>query len=388
MSADGPYDPQARRDTPLALKLKARIRADGPISNWEFMRVCQQDPEFGYYRTRSAIGANGDFITAPEISQVFGELIGLWCAVVWEQMGRPPAINLFEFGPGRGTMLRDALRACKLVPEFLAALRITLIESNAALETIQRDALASMGVPFHWSATIKAARDAWRAGPSDGLPTIVLANEFLDTLVAGTLVFEGGEWVERHIGLDAFDRLAYVNLPWRFTVSKGKPVLRRTSRPPVEGDVFVEAVPPADIMAACHGTRGSSHVAALLIDYGQTTSAYGESMQAVREHRFEHPLTSPGEADLSIQVDFEAMSQWFDGFEKDGPISQTEFLGALGIAQRASRLMAANPTKANEIETGVARLMTPNGMGTRFKVLGVRSKGLPPLPGFPTTSGR
>jgi NADH dehydrogenase [ubiquinone] 1 alpha subcomplex assembly factor 7 len=383
-----PYDPEARRDTPLALKLKARIKAEGPISHWRYMEACQQDPEFGYYRTRSAIGAAGDFVTAPEISQVFGELIGLCCAIVWEQMGKPKEFNLVEFGPGRGTMLRDALRACRVVPDFRAAVRITLIESNAALEKVQRETLAAAGVPIVWFPSLRHATDKRRTGHIERRPGIVLANEFLDTLLAGVVVFEGGTWVERHIGLDADDRLVYVNLPW-VTKTTGKPhTLRHTPAPPSESDVFVSALPPSNVLSACISAIGSNQFAALMIDYGQTTAAYGEHVQAIRSHTFEHPLTSPGEADLSIQVDFEDTQRWFSFAEQDGPITQAEFLGSLGIMERASRLMAANPAKANTIETGVARLMAPNGMGTRFKVLGVRARGLPPLPGFPTNPAR
>jgi SAM-dependent MidA family methyltransferase len=124
------YDPNARRDTPLARKFKQRIRREGPISVAEYMQVCLQDPEHGYYVRQQAIGRSGDFITAPEISQVFGELIGLWSAVVWQQMGSPARMNVFELGPGRGTLMRDALRAAGKVPEFFEALSVHLVESN------------------------------------------------------------------------------------------------------------------------------------------------------------------------------------------------------------------------------------------------------------------
>jgi NADH dehydrogenase [ubiquinone] 1 alpha subcomplex assembly factor 7 len=353
------------------------------------MQACLHDEEHGYYRTRQAIGKAGDFITAPEISQVFGELIGLWCAIVWEQMGKPAVFNIVEFGPGRGTMMRDALRACRVVPDFLAAVRVTLIESNPELEKLQRETLGSAGVAITWFTSIDNARDKRRTGHIERKPGIVLANEFLDTLTAGTIVFSKGEWLERHVGLDARDRLTYVNQPWRFKTSKGKPKPRRLPGPPRDGDVLVEAVPPGDILVTLISTNGSDQCCALFLDYGHEATFYGDSVQAIRDHQFEHPLTSPGEADLSTQVDFEDMASWFSSgvWANDGPITQAEFLGNLGIMQRASKLMAANPTKANEIETGVARLMAPNGMGTRFKVLGVRSKDLPPLPGFPVPDG-
>ena len=158
------------RTTQLAAQIAHRIRSAGPLTVAEYMRVCLHDPAHGYYRTQHAIGRAGDFITAPEISQVFGELIGLWCAVVWQQMGAPSQLNLIELGPGRGTLMRDALRAVRLVPEFRAALRIELIESNAALVPIQRAALEDDDVPLRWSAAFE---------PGTG-PVIVIANEFLD----------------------------------------------------------------------------------------------------------------------------------------------------------------------------------------------------------------
>ena len=165
------------------------------------MQACLQDPEHGYYRRQPAIGRAGDFVTAPEISQVFGELVGLWCAVVWQQMGSPPAVRLIELGPGRGTLMRDALRAARLVPEFRAALHVELVESNAALEPVQRATLSGEGVPLRWSADIL---------PGAG-PAIVIANEFIDTLPVAQWVFRDGAWRARCVGLDAAGDLAFVD---------------------------------------------------------------------------------------------------------------------------------------------------------------------------------
>lgn len=370
------YDPDARRDTALALKLKARIRADGPLTIAQYMRACLYDPERGYYRTRLVIGRDGDFITAPEISQIFGELIGLWCVVVWQQIGSPKRFRLVELGPGRGTMMTDVLRATRGVAGFHPAARVSLVENNRALEKEQRNLLASSGVDIEWHHFPDAL-----SHPDDlVVPAIVIANEVLDCEPRDQIVRTESGWRERMVTLHAGGALAFA--PGAPAVQTGMvPFVQRTGRE-ADGDIF-EPTPR-------HWSRtimqGRPHVAALFIDYGHSELACGDTFQAVRAHRSEHPLTSPGEADLTMQVDFAAQRVLFgelpSPFRCDGPTTQAEFLGRLGIVERASRLMAANPAKAAAIETGVARLMAPNGMGTRFKAIGIRSAHLPPLPGF------
>ena len=380
MSGDPPYDATARRDTPLALKLKARIRAEGPITVAEYMHACLQDTEHGYYRTKAAIGRKGDFITAPEISQVFGELIGLWCVIVWRQMGEPAPFNLIELGPGRGTLMHDALRAAHVAPAFLKAASVHLVESSEALRKVQAETLNKSRIVWHeWIDELPSA------------PSIVIANEFLDTFPIEQLSgAKHDDIVEAVVGLkerivasDTDGRLVFA---WRSFVGEVSM--------PVEYSTLIEPIHETQDFPRLALFRAATELqplAALFIDYGHAVhDLSGDTLQAVRAHTFEHPLCSPGEADLSVQVNFADLQQRLSALpalSTDGPITQSEFLGNLGIMQRASRLMAANPAKANEIETGVARLMAPNGMGTRFKVLGVRSKGLPPLPGFPTPVG-
>jgi SAM-dependent MidA family methyltransferase len=369
------YDENARRDTPLAGKLKERIRRDGPISVAYYMDACLHDPEHGYYRRRPAIGAAADFITAPEISQIFGELIGLWCAVVWDGMGRPSSISLVELGPGRGTMMRDALRALRAAPDFLRSVQVVLCESSGALRAIQKETLADALVPVRW-------RDRWDAGDEGvlGRQAIVLGNEYLDAMPVDQYIRVAGGWAPRQVGLDAMDRLVFV---------QGEPISGDgaarssldTAHPNASlGDIAEEGsrfeIPPL---------LAFTTMACLFIDYGHTTSAAGNTLQAVRDHAYEHPLTSPGEADLTTQVDFDAFGRTLrqhDRLRIDGPVTQAEFLGRLGIMERASRLMAANPPHAAEIEMAVARLMAPTGMGTRFKAIGIRGPNLSPLPGF------
>lgn len=376
------YDPDARRDTPLASKLTRRIREDGPIGIREYMQSCLYDPEHGYYVHQPAIGKAGDFITAPEISQVFGELIGLWCAVVWQQMGSPARFNLVELGPGRATMLRDALRAAGKVPGFSAAANVQLIEPSRTLREVQSQALRAASVSFsHLDPP---------AVPSG--PSIFLANEVLDCIPVTQLQWcaaagTQGRWHERVVGLDEHGKLAFGlgrEVDWR---PQAVSLLPR----PRAGDIL-EDRNARGIVAGIGSTARSGPVAALLVDYGHVATDFGDTLQAVREHRYEHPLTSPGEADLTTQVDFAAFGAHVDEWNadagntrlvKDGPITQGEFLAALGAAERASRLMTANPLLAGEIEWGVARLLSPTGMGTRFKVIGLRSAQLPALPGFP-----
>src|SRR5690606_35814363 len=189
-----------QQPTPLALKLKERIRREGPLSVADYMRACLDDPEYGYYRRQPAIGAGGDFTTAPEISQTFGELIGIWAAVAWRAMGAPPRADLVELGAGRGTMMSDALRAARVVPGFLQAVELKLVESNASLREMQRQTLATAAqqASISWHEPLAPAIAGQR-------PTVVLANEFLDALPVRQLVFTGDGWRERCVGLDPED---------------------------------------------------------------------------------------------------------------------------------------------------------------------------------------
>jgi NADH dehydrogenase [ubiquinone] 1 alpha subcomplex assembly factor 7 len=363
--------PALRRETPLAEALIARIRRDGPIGVDRYMEVCLNDPVHGYYRRRRAIGRDGDFVTAPEISQVFGELIGLWCAVVWQQMGEPSTLRLVELGPGRGTLMADALRAARALPAFHDALQVHLVETSSELAVEQRAALQGERAPIEWDSDLDAQRHHG--------PLIVIANEFLDTLPVAQWTFHAGRWHSRCVGLDAAGRLAFVDgaAEERFYLPP------KTPAPMREGAVLETRAQAFAAWAQKLGALGGQ-LAALFIDYGHVGPALGDTLQATRAHRYDDPLAAPGESDLTAQVDFAAFAQAVTahGLACDGPVSQAEFLGQLGIAERASRLMSANPAKAAAIETAIARLMAPVGMGTRFCAIGVRSQALSPLPGL------
>jgi SAM-dependent MidA family methyltransferase len=266
--------------------------------------------------------------------------------------------------------MRDALRAVRLVPEFRAALSVELIESNVALVPIQRVTLEHDDVPLQWRAELE---------PGAG-PAIVIANEFLDTLPVAQWVFRDGAWCSRCVGLDAAGSLAFIDGAPQASVAVPAGV-----RPPQEGDILESrAVALADFAGQLAAI--GAPLAALFIDYGHAQPGLGDTLQAVSAHHYADPLQTPGEADLTSQVDFTEFAAATNarGLACDGPVPQGEFLGHLGIIERASHLMAANPAKAAQIETGIARLMAPGGMGSRFLVLGVRNRELAPLPALAT----
>jgi len=370
------YDPEERRNTPLARKLNERLKRDKWMLVGEYVWICLDDPVCGYYRGRAGIGAAGDFVTAPEISQVFGELIGLWSAVVWQQMGCPKPFRLIELGPGKGTMMRDALRAMRIVPGLLEAVEVLLIDTDPALIAAQRAALTELAVSVQWLGRIEDLQPA--------NATIVLGNEYLDTRGVQQYILSGGLVYERTVELDANDDFVFSckDKPESFDIER----LKREFGDLKDGTI-IESQPNVQPAGTLKRIAAAGPMAALFIDYGQTgvpEVSVGDSLQAVRQHRYEHVFTSPGEADLTAQVNFTEVAQnaLDAGMVVDGPTTQAEFLGRLGIIERASKLMGANPGKAGEIEAGVMRLMAPNGMGTRLKVIGIRSPNVAKLPGF------
>lgn len=356
--------------TPLARLLVERIVRDGPISVRDYMAACLHHPEHGYYRTRAAIGAGEDFITAPEISQVFGELIGLWAAVVWQQMGTPARVRLVELGPGRGTLMRDALRAAGAVPAFRRAIEVVLVEPNGALRAVQRETLAGIDAPLRWCADVDAL-----ATDGAAAPTIVLANEVLDVIAITQLQRADGGWVERGVGVNDAGRLVFGALG-----SASPPDIATETRP---GDI-VELRDTRVFTAPLRRIADAAPLAALFIDYGYVGPAVGDTFQAVRAQSYEDPLASPGAVDLTAHVDFAAFAAEVRalGLAVDGPRAQAAFLGTLGIVERTSRLMAANTAAAASLEAATARLIAPTGMGAYFKAIGLRSVNLAPLPGL------
>lgn len=364
------YDPRARRDTPLASKLKERIRRDGPLPLGDYMQACLGDDEHGYYVGREAIGAKGDFVTAPEITQIFGEIIGAWVAVTWQGMGAPSRFRLIELGPGRGTLMSDMLRVLGRVPPLLDVLSVEMIETSATLREKQQAALAGLTVPIAWHAAIPT---------KSSTPTIVVGNEFLDCIAPAFWIKGGEHWGRRTVVVDAAGQLQLGISEQPFA---GKQMEMRFPDA-AEGSVY-EEMQTAKLIDELSRIADRAPLAGLLIDYGSDDDALGDTLQAVRAHAWEHVLTSPGEADLTAHVKFSSWAEDLagEGLTIDGPVTQAEFLGRLGMMERASRLMSANPALAADIETGVSRVMAVPGMGDRFKALGLRSPQLPPPPGF------
>jgi len=359
-----------RQRTPLAEALAARIARDGPIPVSAYMDACLNDPEHGYYRTRRAIGAEEDFVTAPEISQVFGELIGLWAAVVWQQMESPERVRLVELGPGRGTLLADALRAVQKVPAFASAVDVVLVEPNDALQAVQRRTLAGLTVPMRWAADIAEVETA------SGGATIVVANEVLDVLPVTQLVRTADGWFERGIGMNDAGQFVFGMAGGAVAPASQVSVAR-------PGEI-IEQRSTDHVTENLRRLAQTGPLAALFIDYGYEGPAVGDTLQAIREQRYEDPLAAPGLADLTAHVDFTAFAADVRarGLAVDGPVPQAVFLGALGIVERTSHLMAANPAAAPTLEAATARLTAPTGMGTLFKAIGVRSASVSPLPGL------
>ena len=350
--------------TPLEAEIRRIIETDGPISVADYMRLCLGHPQHGYYVTRDPLGAQGDFITAPEVSQMFGELIGAWAAAAWQQMGAPREVRLIELGPGRGTLMADALRAAKAVPEFVDALSVHLVETSPMLRGAQQVKLAAATRPIAWHGQIEDVPEG---------PSIAIANEFVDALPADQLVKDRG-WHMRMVGI-VNDRLAFVVSP-----------------DALPGHIEVEA-PVGAIFESRHdqpiallAQRIVRHGgAALIIDYGHAATGFGDTLQAVLGHRYADPLADPGESDLTTQVDFAALARTARraGAQAQGPITQGDFLRRLGIAQRATRLKQnASPQQAADIDSALARLTAADQMGALFKVLAIADAKLVALPGF------
>jgi len=358
----------------LETEIRRRIGSSGPMSVAQYMALCLTDPKYGYYMRRDPLGARGDFITAPEISQMFGELIGLWAMAVWKLMGEPESVRLIELGPGRGTMMVDALRTAYAMPGFRKAVLVHMIEVSPTLEERQRRALSGVDMPTEWHKSLEQVPPG---------PAIILANEFFDALPVQQAVMCVDGWHERVVKLDEAGNLQFSNA--RDPIPLFEQMLPEALRDAGIGEIFEWR---ADQVALELGRRvARSNGAALVIDYGHTESAAGETLQAVGSHTFTDPLAVPGVVDLTAHVDFQALAQAAEsmGARAHGPVEQAVFLRNLGIDTRAAALRkAVPPAKAHEIDSAHARLTNTDrtGMGRLFKVVGFAHPKLGPLPGF------
>ena len=332
--------------SPLESEIRRLIAAAGPMPVAEYMRLCLTHPQYGYYLTRDPFGAGGDFITAPEVSQMFGELIGVWMAAVWRQMGAPENVRIVELGPGRGTLLLDALRAAKVVKGFREAIVLHLVEIGPVLRQMQQERLQASDVTTLWHTTL--------ADVPEGPSIIIIANEFIDALPVHQAVKQADGWHERIVEIGAGGGLTFglARDPLRLFEATLPPAVRQAP----EGAIF-EWRP--DVIALELGQRVRSDGAALIVDYGHSKSGLGDTLQAVADHTFVDPLGAPGEADLTAHVDFEALAQSAEviGARCHGPLPQRDLLANLRIRERAATLKARATTRQElaEIELALSR---------------------------------
>ncbi|MGA7676740.1 MAG: SAM-dependent methyltransferase [Rhizomicrobium sp.] len=354
----------------LAERIAKLIAVEGPLSIAQFMTLCLHDPAGGAYGARDPIGR--DFVTAPEISQAFGELCGLWVVQAWHDQGRPDRPRLVELGPGRGTLMADALRAIgAAAPQFLDDGEIVLVETSPVLRAMQKEKLKTFAADISWCERF-----------DDSLadrPLFLLANEFFDCLPLRQFVKTERGWCERMVTV-ADSVLAFALSPM---------AANPTLIPPTRAEAPIGGVfefSPASLalteeIARVVAAQGGG---ALIVDYGYDAPGFGETLQAVAGHKFAEVLAEPGESDLSAHVDFMALAQAAraGGAAAYGPLSQCNFLADLGIGSRAERLMLANPKEARAIAAAVDRLVNPKEMGALFKALALAPKTAPPPPGF------
>ncbi len=354
-------------------RLKRRIAELGPITVADYMAEVLTHPEQGYYSARDPFGVAGDFITAPEVSQMFGELIGLWCADVWQRLGSPATIKLIELGPGRGTLMADALRAVRILPEFRRAIEVHLVEVSPVLRERQAETLKDEAVTWHGEL----------AEVPDG-PCILIANEFFDALPIRQFRKDPKGWCEVMVGHDpASERLAFaLSAPSRNAAAYVPEALRDS--PP---GAMVEVSPASIAIMSEAARRVAAHGGAgLVIDYGRGEQRAEATLQAVRGHARAEVLDAPGSADLTAHVDFPTLAEVARqaGAETHGPVGQGAFLKGLGIEQRAAILRAhASDRQAKEIDAALHRLCAQEQMGTLFKALAVTPPDFGVPAGFP-----
>lgn len=350
-------------------RLAREIALTGPMTIADYVTRCLHDPQDGYYATRPAIGAAGDFITAPMVSQMFGELIGLWAVEVWQRLGAPERVRLVEVGPGDGTLMADALRAARLAPDFLQAVDLILIEPSAPLREAQARMLADSDIHPRWvSALDRMETDA---------PVILIANEVLDCLPARQFVKTEDGWAERRVGVsdegDLLFGLTKITGGFKrpeYSVEPGQTIEISDQQAGFGRDL-------AQLVKAASG-------AALLIDYGRAKAGAGDTLQGLRRHQKVDPLTDPGEVDLTQWADFPAVLEAaiHAGAEITGCLGQGEFLRLLGIEHRGERLKAGRPDAAAVIDRQLERLTGDDQMGTLFKACAIFSPRALVVPGF------
>jgi SAM-dependent MidA family methyltransferase len=352
--------------TALKKRIAALITANGPLSVADYMALCLFDPQDGYYSIREPFGVRGDFTTAPEISQMFGELIGVWIGATWEALGQPLPVAIAEIGPGRGTLMKDVLRTLgRLTPTLHASARFAMIETSPRLMTIQKDTLAGSGVSIDWHSSVETLPP---------MPLIIVGNEIFDAVPTRQFVRTGDHWRERAVGLGPDGKLQFIAGAGALDPS----LLPADATQAAEGAIFEYAPARTALMEAIATPIGANGGAGLFIDYGHLEPGVGDTLQALRQHRYEDLLANPGLADLTSHVDFAALA---DTARQSGlaahATTQGDFLLRMGLLERAGRLGAnASPERQEAIRGEVARLAGPDAMGNLFKVLAIAPSGL------------
>jgi SAM-dependent MidA family methyltransferase len=349
------------------------IEANGPLSVADYMALCLFDPKDGYYTTREPFGTSGDFTTAPEVSQMFGELVAVWLLTAWRALGRPSPITLAEIGPGRGTLMKDVLRVLgRLDPDLSSSASVAMIETSPRLAVVQKATLGDQADRVEW-------HDAIATLPRR--PLLIVANELFDAIPIRQFVRTGGRWMERAVGLNETGKLM-------FTVRPGAP--DPTLLPPEAAgapDGAIAELSPARtaLMETIAERMAGDGAAALLIDYGYSKPALGDTLQALSRHAYADPLAEPGKADLTAHVDFSALAQVAKAHGIDAHLlPHGVFLLRLGLLERAGQLGAnADAATRRKLQSEVDRLAGSDGMGTLFKVLAIGPRGAA-LPAFPS----
>ncbi len=337
--------------TPLEKIIGEIIAAEGPMPIDRYVGLCLGHPVHGYYMSRDPFGEHGDFMPAPEISQIFGEWIGVWCAAAWDAVGRPAQFNLVELGPGRGTLMADILKAAKVMPGFREAARIHLVEMSPTLRKLQKEKLGNAT----WHESIASI---------PGGSMLLIANEFFDAIPVRQFEKRHDKWLERCVGAEGIGFM-----PAALDNALG-----------ANGDVIEFAPQRIDIAREIGQRLAKYKGCALVIDYGHLQTAPGDTLQAVRAHEYVDVTDQPGESDITSHVDFEALAKAFSqgGAAVPLAITQRAFLLAMGLEQRAAILSSKADANSREIlARAVARLAGETEMGNLFKVMVATSADLP-----------
>ncbi len=362
-----------RKDNKIIDILRKEILCNGALSIADYMKICLTHPEHGYYIRNKPIGATGDFTTSPEISQMFGELIGLWIGHVWIDQQKPKNFSLVELGPGNGTLMADILRATKRISGFHSALNLILIEISPSLRKIQKNSLK--GFSAQWKTDLETL-------PKQ--PTIVIANEFFDTLPVRQFKRNSDQWYEIMVNMEASDDPESNDFCYQLMKTRDKIFFNSEDRRIGDGCIIEISKSIQDIVRYLSKHIEENSGAALIIDYGKEGNL-GNTLQAVHQHRYADPLRFPGEQDLTCLVDFEAIRNYAErsGVVVSNLICQGDFLKALGIEERARVLSQNLRGKALSLhQSALERLTSKKLMGNLFKVIGIRSEISPPLLGL------